>query len=366
MRQWRGLDVEAPLFLGRSDGEMRDDVGAGLDFVSPPGAGPHVTKMEVLWMVWTLPRVVRRLRPDVLFCAGNTYAVVAVALKLLLGRRCPPVLLKISNDLDRHDQPGWFRFSYRLWLKIQGRCVDHFIGMETPMSDEIGECLGVSADRITIIPDPALSRPLIERLRAGENPDRRAGAGRRFVCVGRLTPQKNIALMVRSFARGAREGDTLTVIGDGPERTMLERLSRDLGLEGRVRLPGYAPEPATLLPSFDVLLMSSNYEGVPAVILEALAAGLPIIATDCSRSMSTLLGHGAMGDLVPVGDEQALANAIARARPSSQDPCLSLAQAQRFTIEDASEAYLRVMSRLCPLPKPVAGIGQRESVEALP
>ncbi|MGH1560229.1 hypothetical protein ACRAWD_26535 [Caulobacter segnis] len=64
---------------------------------------------------------------------------MAVALKILLGRRCPPILLKVSNDLDRHDQPGWFRVFYRFWLKVQGGCLDHFVGMETPMRDEIRE-----------------------------------------------------------------------------------------------------------------------------------------------------------------------------------------------------------------------------------
>lgn len=347
VRQWRVHDVDAPLFMGRTDGDMVGDVGADLEFILPPNAGPGVAKMETLWMIRTLPRVVRGVRPDVLFCSGNTYAVVAVALKFLLGRDCPPILVKVSNDLDRQDQPRWFRFFYRLWLRTQGRYLDHFIGMETPMADEIAESLGVSADRITIIPDPALSKPLIERLRAERRAGRGEGAGRRFVCVGRLTAQKNIALMLRAFGRGARDDDTLTVIGDGIERAKLEGLARDLGIEGRVRFRGYVPEPASLLPLFDVLLLSSNYEGVPAVVLEALAAGLPIVATDCSRSMATLFGHGAMGDLVPVGDEQALADAIARARPSSQDQDLSLAQARRFTIEDAAEAYLRVMSRLC-------------------
>lgn len=346
VRQWRAMGAEAPLFMGRPDGDMRDDVGADLDFVSPPNAGPGVAKMETLWMIRTLPGIVRELQPDVLFCAGNTYAVVAVALKVLLGRRCPPILLKVSNDLDRHDQPGWFRFFYRAWLRLQGRCIDHFVGMETPMRDEIGQCLGVSADRVTIIPDPALSRPMIERLRANRSPMRDDSVGRRFVCVARLTPQKNIALMLRAFARGAGEGDTLVVFGDGPERAMLGGLAKDLGLERRVTFRGYIAEPAALLLSFDVLLLSSNYEGVPAVILEGLAAGLPIIATNCSRSMATLLGDGAMGELVPVGDEQAFADAISGARPGAQDPQQSLRQAQRFTIEDASEAYLRALSRV--------------------
>ncbi|MDR6625229.1 glycosyltransferase involved in cell wall biosynthesis [Caulobacter segnis] len=326
---------------------MRDDIGARLDPISPPGARPGVAKMETPWMIWTLPKVVRRLRPDVLFCAGNTYAVVAVALKVLLGRDCPPIVVKISNNLDRREQPRWFRFLYRLWLGIQGRCLDHFIGMEASMAEEIRDCLGVSADRVTIIPDPALSEPLIDSLRSSRQPPRADGAGRRFVCVARLMPQKNIALMLRAFARGARHADTLTIIGDGPERGKLERLARDLGLEARVLFRGYLADPAKLLPSFDILLLSSDYEGVPAVVLEGLAAGLPIVATDCGRSMKTLLGHGDLGRLVDVGDEQGLAEAIATVRPGSQDAQKSLALARRFTIESACETYLSTMSRLC-------------------
>jgi glycosyltransferase involved in cell wall biosynthesis len=354
VRQWRAMGVDAPLFIGRLEGDMRADVGADLDILSPRVGGPSPARMETLWMIRTLPRVVRDLRPDVLFCAGNTYAVVAVALKLLLGRRCPPVVMKISNDLYRHDQPRWFRTVYGLWLKVQGRCLDHFVGMETPTRDEIREHLGVSDDRITIIPDPALSGSMIERLRAIGDGGRPERAGRRFVSVGRLTAQKNIALLLRAFARGGGPGDTLTVIGDGPERGKLERLTRDLGLDGRVLFRGYAPEPADLLPSFDALLLSSNYEGVPAVVLEALAAGLPIVATDCSRSMAVLLSHGVLGALVPVGDEPALAGAIARVRPGSQDPYASLAQAQRFTLEEASEAYLRIAVGLSRAPSSAA------------
>lgn len=346
VRQWREQGIDAPLFMGRVEGDMLGDVGAGLEVIAPPRVGTGAARMETLWMIWTLPKVVRRLRPDVLFCAGNTYAVVAVALKLLLGRNCPPVLLKVSNDLDRQDQPAWFRAVYRLWLWVQGRYLDHFVGMETPMGEEIAEGLGASADRIAIIPDPALSEPLIEKLRAARAPARTEGAGRRFVSVGRLTPQKNIALMLAAFGLGAGDDDTLTVIGDGPERDKLERLVRDLGLEGKVSFRGYVPEPASLLPGFDVLLLSSDYEGVPAVILEALAAGLAIVATNCSRSMATLLGDGAMGVLVPVGDQAALAEAISRITPCAQDQQLSLAQARRFTLEQASGNYLRVLSQL--------------------
>ncbi|MEO6092222.1 MAG: glycosyltransferase [Novosphingobium sp.] len=346
VRQWRAAGIDAPLFIGRPHGAMREDVGENLDFIAPKGASSRVGAYETLWMIATLPGVVQRLRPDVLFCAGNTYMVVAVALRVLLGGECPPILAKISNDLDRQDASRWGRWFYRVWLRVQGRFVDHVVGMEEPMRGDIRKRLGVPSHAITVIPDPALSRDLIERLHAAP---RRSGAedgGRRFIAVGRLAPQKNIGLMLRAFRRGCHQFDQLTIVGDGPERARLEALARRLGIKDKVTFLGYLPEPSAILPQYDILLLSSDYEGVPAVVLEALAARLTIIATDCSRSLAALLGHGMLGKLVPVGDEAALAEAISLAGPGPQQDELRLGQAERFTLERASESYLSIMSQL--------------------
>jgi glycosyltransferase involved in cell wall biosynthesis len=347
VREWRASGMEAPLYIGRNEGAMRDDVAAGLDYTILPQPRVGTARWETLWMILTLPRVIRDQRPDILFCAGNTYAVVAVAAKLLLGRACPPVIAKVSNDLYRRDKSWWSRWSYRAWLRLKARFIDHAIGMEDAMRDEIRRCMGIPGDAISIIPDPALSDAMIEQLRAAARP--MAGGsteGRRFVAVGRLVAQKNIALMLRAFAAGAGSRDQLTIIGDGPERSKLERLAGRLHLAGRVRFAGYHPDPASILPDFDILLLSSDYEGVPAVVLEALAARLAIIATDCSSSMRALLQGGKLGDLVEVGDEPMLASAIARVRVGRQDDGLSLAQAQRFTLERASQRYIEAMAEL--------------------
>jgi glycosyltransferase involved in cell wall biosynthesis len=303
---------------------------------------------------------VRALRPDILFCAGNTYAVVAVVLKLVLGRDCPPIVAKISNNLDRADASALYRIFYRLWLGIQGLAIDHFVGMEKPMRAEIVQGVRVSPARVAIIPDPALSEAQIMALR--EPSPRPVSAGRRFVTIARLAAQKNLALMLRGFARGSSPADTLTVFGDGPERAALEALAISLGIAERVDFRGYVINPAGLLVQYDVLLLSSDYEGVPAVILEGLAANIGMIATDCSRSMGALLQQGALGTLVPVGDEAALAVAIAEAQPNAQDARRTLHQARRFTIEHGADHYVRVMRhvlrrRSAPapiIPEPVA------------
>jgi glycosyltransferase involved in cell wall biosynthesis len=346
VRRWRALGIDAPLFVGRIEGDMHADIASDLDFITPSSPGIRTGGWETLWMIITLPRVVRRLRPDILFCAGNSYTIVAVAMKLLLGRDCPRIVAKISNSLDRRDMPGWWRWAYRRWLRIQGRFLDHVVGMEGAMAGEIQDALGLSADRITIIPDPALSEAMIAQLRARPRVARPPQGGRRFVAVGRLASQKNFALMLRAFRIGACDDDSLVIIGDGPERDRLISLATGLGIGERVEFRGYVPEPSALLAQFDICLLSSDYEGVPAVVLEALAARLPVIATDCCRSMTELLKHGELGWLVAVGDENGLAAAIAVAEPQHSNDVVSLAQARRFTVELAGEAYLQAMQRL--------------------
>ncbi len=343
IRRWRAEGIDAPLFLGRTDGVMAQDVGADLDFVTPRRRWPGIAHWETIWMIATLPRAIRAIRPDVLFCAGNTYAVVAVLMKLVLGRDCPPIIAKISNNLDRADAGIVYRVFYRLWLWIQGLAIDHFVGMEKPMRAEIVQCVRVSPARVAIIPDPALSEAQILALREPAATPRPAGPGRRFVTIARLAAQKNLSLMLRGFARGSGPADTLTVFGDGPERATLEALAASLGIADRVDFQGYVANPAGLLAQYDTLLLSSHYEGVPAVILEGLAANIGIIATDCSRSMGALLLQGQLGTLVPVGDEAGFAAAIAAARPQAQDARRTLHQARRFTIEHGADHYIRVM-----------------------
>lgn len=349
VRRWREQGIDAPLFMGRMDGAMAADVGADLPVIVPPRRWPGVAHWETLWMMLTLPRVIRSQRPDVLFSAGNTYAVICVFLKLWMRSDCPPIVAKVSNDLDRLDAPWLQRLFYRRWLRLQSRFIDHFVGMEEPMRDEIIEGMNIASSRISIIPDPALSDPLIARLRRHDRTDRVPNLHRHFVTVGRLVPQKNIALMLRAFANGSAPNDRLTIFGDGGARAKLPALAARLGIAGRVEFRGYVAEPAAMLPTFDALLLSSDYEGVPAVILEALAANIAIVATNCSRSMPALLMGGKLGALVEVGNVSDLALAISAVRPGSQNRELSLSQAKRFTIEHAGDAYLEAMTVLTGL-----------------
>lgn len=352
VRHWRAAGVDAPLFLGRTDGAMRQEPDLKLDGHVPRPLPISTARCETLWMIATLPFTIRRLRPDALFCAGNCYAVVAVAMKLLLGRACPPIVAKISNDLERREMAWPARIAYRAWLRVQGRCIDHFVAMAPGLEQEIVRLIRPASGAVSIIPDPALSLDQIARLRAA----RRAGdgKGRLFVAIGRLVAQKNYTLMLHAFAQGSRADDRLHIYGEGPARSHIITLSQQLGIDARVTLMGYVADPATCIGDADVFLLASDYEGVPAVLLEALAVGLPVIATQCSAAMPELLQNGVLGQLVTSRNTVHLAVAISQADTLSQNADASLEQARRFTLERAAPAYLRAFAatRRTPLPFP--------------
>jgi glycosyltransferase involved in cell wall biosynthesis len=348
-RYWHDAGHDVTIVLGRDE---------GLDRSSAPklryrtiSSIVSTASFETLWMIWSLFLYLRNNRADVIFCAGNTYAVVCVAMKLMLGRSCPPIVAKISNDLVRRDKVWPYRMAYRIWLRLQGRFLDRIVGMASPMRDEIASLMGVAQDRIDIIPDPALSGERLHRLLAiPRSCDR--GPNMHFVAIGRLVPQKNFALLVNAFALGFRLGDTLTIIGDGPERKRLEALVTRLALQQHVNFTGHLASPDAILEDADCLLLSSNYEGVPAVVLEAIAAGIPAIATDCSLSMPELLGSGERGVLVPVGDVRTLADKIADASTLPEMTMLQRRYAASFILEEASDRYLGVMRSAISQPSP--------------
>jgi len=127
--------------------------------------------------------------------------------------------------------------------------------------------------------------------------------------VGRLDEQKNQRMLIEAIAR--LSGVKAVVVGEGPERAELERLAVELGVADRIELLGWSDEPRSLLSTFDVFALPSAYEGFPLVIIEAMLAGLPIVATSVG-SVAEAIDDGTHGLLVPPGDVQAFAAAIER------------------------------------------------------
>lgn len=340
---WRDAGHDPVIVLGRSRGACAGTV---------PDLDYHVMRepfptdgWETIWMIWSLFQFLLMEKVDAVFCPGNTYTVVCVAMKLLHGDQCPPVLVKISNDLERRDLPKPIRPFYRWWLRVQGAVLNRFIAIACPMRAEVEREMALPANRVSVIPDPALSESELDQLsvpRLAKN----SQAGCRFLTIGRIAAQKNHILLLEAFARHAWPEDTLVIAGDGPERERLVERANALGLGSQVRFAGHVDDVRALYAEADVLVLSSRYEGAPAVVLEALAAGLPIAATNCCASMEWLTGYGQFGVVVPPDDPDALGIAMNIARHLRPDRTAMQRLAARFTLESSGRLYLSELASL--------------------
>jgi glycosyltransferase involved in cell wall biosynthesis len=240
--------------------------------------------------------------------------------------------------------PTVTRAIYRLWLRVQGSMIDHFAVLSVPMGQEVTRLMGITADRVHVVPNPVLS---LADMESDAPPSRiHTTSGRHFVAVGRLEQQKNYPLMLRAFAAGSTPADSLTLYGEGQERAALERMANILGVAGRVHFPGHCSQVRAHLRDHDILLLSSTYEGQPGAVVEALSVGLPIIATHCCAGMAELLEEGALGLLVDPGDLHGLTRAIASAQPGKQDHLRAAEKVRAFTIEAAVPAYAVLFSSI--------------------
>jgi glycosyltransferase involved in cell wall biosynthesis len=158
--------------------------------------------------------------------------------------------------------------------------------------------------RVAIIPNPVV--PLDEGERYYDE------MGPFLLAAGRFTHQKGFDLLIRAFGEATTEKKELRLViaGEGPEAETLRELAAQLGLGARVSFPGRVRELSRLLKCAVAFILPSRYEGFPNVLLEALAAGVPCVATDCPGATREILGDGAYGLLVPPDDSEALAGAI--------------------------------------------------------
>lgn len=341
--QWDRAGHDVTIVLGRS-GSAHLTSAPALDYWQL-GAPFPTASWETPWMIHSLHACLLKHEADVLFLAGNTYAVVGAAMRVMLGERAPPMVLKVSNALHRPDMPGLLRFGYGTWLRTQGRMFDRLVALSEPMAREIRETTQANARQVAVIANPVVSR---RRLSALARIERRPGSvwGTRYLTAGRLVAQKNHALMLRAFARTARPGDTLTIAGEGPERGAIERLANELRIATQVHLPGHLASIDALLADADAFVLSSDYEGLPGVVVEALASGLPVLSTDCCVSMACLLESGRTGLLVSTGNEAAFADGLAKIRAFPGDPARARSIAARYEIEGAANRYIDLMDRL--------------------
>ncbi|MCZ6872143.1 MAG: glycosyltransferase, partial [bacterium] len=164
-----------------------------------------------------------------------------------------------------------------------------------------------------------------------------------LLAVGRLAKQKDFGTLLRAFARLRRSQPArLLILGEGPERPALETLVRELGLEQDVRLPGFVDNPYAYMARASAFVLSSLWEGLPTVLVEALFCGAPVVATDCPSGPREILRGGELGGLVPMRDPVALADSMQMAL-AGKIPRPTRESWQSYTVETVVDRYIAIL-----------------------
>jgi glycosyltransferase involved in cell wall biosynthesis len=167
--------------------------------------------------------------------------------------------------------------------------------------------------------------------------------GARILTVGNLKPVKNHPLLLRALAALQLPDARLMILGRGENETMLRSLAADLGIRDRVIFAGFHADPSLFYATADLFVLSSDYEGLPTVLIEALSFGVPIVSTDCPSGPAEILDNGRYGALVPVGDAEALARAMGVALHAYVDRDTLKHRALDFAPEIAARKYLELL-----------------------
>ena len=243
----------------------------------------------------TFRRVIRETRPDIIisFMDRTNVLVLMAAIGLSI-----PVIVSERIDPRRYN-PGFPYNFLRRWLYCNATAV---IVQSKGQADWFKQM----SNRLVVIPNP---------VNVCTN-DRNSQAERTsiIVAVGRLTRQKGFDLLLTAFSKVHKEYPewNLVIYGDGPERPALERQIFELKLNGRVQLPGLTTNLTAHLCTAGCFVLSSRFEGFPNVLIEALACGCPVVATDCTDSISEIVQHEWNGLLIPSEDVDSLSGALKR------------------------------------------------------
>jgi glycosyltransferase involved in cell wall biosynthesis len=283
----------------------------------PLGVPPnvHVVDFDVSRVLRALPslvRYLRRNRPVALAAFLNYPGVVAVWARALARCRCRVIVVE-QNTLSETGANGSTRRD-RLMPTVAGRFypwADYVVGVSADVVEDLAAVTQVPPDRLGVIFNPIVADDLIERAHAPpEHPWFQEGIPV-LVAAGRLRPQKDFPTLLRAFAtlRTSRRA-RLLILGEGPDRGDLLALANALGVSDDVAFPGFSDNVYACMAHAAAFVLSSRWEGLPTVLIEALASGAPVISTDCPSGPREILAGGRYGRLVPVGDVNALAGAM--------------------------------------------------------
>jgi glycosyltransferase involved in cell wall biosynthesis len=333
----RGFEVD--LVLAEATGEYMSEISPDVRLVD-------LRSSRVMTSLPALVRYLRRERPRVLLSAMSHANVVAVWARALAGKSIRVVVSQHNN----HSQSIKL-----LYTKVRERITtwmmrpsyvraDAVIAVSKGVGDDLARGICYPVERIKVVHNPVdLTRIRQQAKEHIDHPWFLPHEPPVIMSAGRLAPEKDFVTLLRSFSKLRKtHAARLVILGEGVLRAELQDLACELGIEADVSMPGFVGNPFAYMARARSFVLSSRTEGLPTVLIEALACGCSVVSTDCPSGPVEILEDGKWGRLVPVGDMEALAHAMAATLDETgrRD---AMTRASDFDLDTVIDDYLHVL-----------------------
>jgi glycosyltransferase involved in cell wall biosynthesis len=294
--------------------------------------------------LFALIRYLRRVRPSLLISHLHAVNMLAVVARNLAA---PSVRLAVTihNNvhLDLASENHYLRSVFPLLMRMTYPSADAIIAVSNGVAASISAA-GIRSDHLKTVYNPVVSERLFTM--ASEPLDHPWFAPDQppvILAVGRLERQKDHGTLLEAFQRvRQKRAARLLILGEGSDRHALEERARELCISDDVSFPGFVSNPYPFMRRAAVFALSSSWEGLPTVLIEALALGATIVSTDCPDGPREILADGKYGRLVPVGRADELATEIERALALGPSEDRSTEAWEKFTVDSAVNGYLAI------------------------
>jgi len=294
----------------------------------------------------SLAGYLKRERPGAILSTLEHANILAVWASFIARSGARVVLREANVLLPRDQMKGLRPHLLRALMRTFYRSASAVVAVSKSVARSLTDGLGLPEAKVRTIYNPVVTPDLFVQAEAPlDDPWFQPGAPPVVMGVGRLVAQKDFATLIRAFARVRAERPArLAILGEGDERANLESLARELRVHEDVRLLGYDHNPFRYLRRASVFALSSIFEGLPGALIQAMACGCRVIATDCPGGSREILDDGALAPLVPMRDPPALASGILTLLAAGdRGPARVALPVERFTEAGALDAYLDVM-----------------------
>jgi glycosyltransferase involved in cell wall biosynthesis len=334
-------DLAPDLVLATAEGPYLDRVPSVVKIVDLKAG-------RIIKSILPLVLYLRTHRPRVLISHLGHANVIALIATYLSGTKTPLVVVE-HNTLSASRSTLWRANLIKPMMKFLYSRADAVVTVSQAAARDLELELGLPQNTVQTIYNPIVDNRLLTQANESlDEPWLQPASSPVLLSIGRLTAQKDFATLLKSFAIVRKQLDArLIILGEGESRQELESLIQNLEIVESVSLPGFVNNPYAYLKAANAFVLSSRWEGLPTVLVEALACGCPVVATNCPSGPSEILENGKYGDLVPVGDTAALSKAMIQVLNKPPETDLLVKKAQDFAVEHSIDEYLQLITKIC-------------------